>query len=163
LAKLADDLIVFQAKAAEATQPNEIFAALEVFCQSTVGVKLFSCSVFDLEKSIAARVYTNDSNNYPVSGLKDIEANRWTQIVLDRHENFIANSVEEFSDVFPDYAKIASLDLGSVVNIPIMFRGNFIGTVNLLHHTGYYSSDRVALLDSIKLPATVAFMDFETQ
>ena len=108
-------------------------------------------------------MYTNDSHNYPVSGLKDIEANRWTQIVLDRHENFIANSVEEFSDVFADHAKIASLDLGSVVNIPIRLRKSFIGTVNLLHHTGYYSSDRQALLDSIKLPAKLAFMDFKAQ
>jgi hypothetical protein len=139
---------------------TSLFPALDTLCQSEVGHRLFSCSVFRMTgaaSGVAARVYTSDPENYPVSGLKEIVPNRWTAQVIERHELFVANSVGDFADVFPDHALIASLGLGSVVNLPVVFRGDFIGTVNLLHEADYYTEDRVAAVRRLALPALLSF------
>ncbi len=139
---------------------TSLFPALDELCADLVGHKLFSCSVFDMtgsQKGVAARVYTSDPANYPVSGLKEIVPNRWTDIVIRQRKVFVANSVEGFADVFPDHALIASLGLGSVVNLPILLRGAFIGTLNMLHEPGFYSQDRLRDLDQLTLPALLTF------
>ena len=145
-----------QIQSAELTNP---FAALETLCQSVLGHRLFSCSVFDLDQSVAvaARVYSNNAKSYPVSGLKDIVPNRWTNIVIDQGNLFVANTVEEFSDVFPDYEKIAELGLGSVINIPVIIGGKFKGTVNALHEANYYTAELCDRAKELTLPAMLAF------
>jgi hypothetical protein len=114
---------------------TSLFPALDELCQASIGHRLFSCSVFQMngpESGLASRIYTSDPENYPLSSLKTIVPNRWTDQVIIRRETFVANSVDGFADVFPDHAFIASLGLGSVINLPLIFRGNFIGTVNML-------------------------------
>lgn len=146
--------------AAQASGWSTLFPALEDLYQDAIGHRLFSCSIFrmsGLQSGVAARIYSNDLVHYPLSGLKEIVPNRWTEQVIARREIFVANSVAGFSDVFPDHALIASLGLGSVVNVPIVLRGDFVGTVNLLHEAGYYTPERLAPLDSLTLPALLAF------
>lgn len=159
---LVDPLQRFADEIATTDQAN-LFPALETLCQTIVGHRLFSCSVFDMQQNVAARIYTNDSDSYPVSGIKNIVENRWTDIVLDQHKTFVANTVEEFSDVFPDHEKIAALGLGSVVNLPVFLCGTLMGTVNILHESHYYSVTRVALVKHLLLPATIAFQQHNTQ
>jgi hypothetical protein len=136
------------------------FSALDTLCQDVVGHKLFSCSHFEIDsagRGTAARIYTSDENNYPTSGLKEIVPNRWTQIAIKQRMMFVANSIDEFSDVFPDHPLIASLGLGSVVNLPIILGGTFLGTVNLLHKSGYFGPDRLFAIGDIEAAAQLAF------
>lgn len=137
-----------------------LFPALEDLCRATVGHLLFSCSQFRMsgpQQGVAARIYSSDAVSYPVSGLKDIVPNRWTETVIGRRETFVANSVDGFADVFPDHELIASLGLGSVVNLPLVLRGDFFGTVNLLHQPGHFTDARLTCLDQLVLPSILAF------
>lgn len=109
-------------------------------------------------QGVAARVFSSDTINYPISGLKDIVPNRWSDIVINRQDIFVANSVSGFSDVFPDHQLIASLGLGSVVNLPVILRGKFVGTVNILHEAGYYTEQRIQGLGRLRLPSALAFV-----
>jgi len=139
---------------------TNLFPALEDLCQACIGHRLFSVSEFRMtgpESGVAARIYTSDPENYPLSGLKEIVPNRWTELVIREREVFVANSVEGFSDVFPDHEIIAALGLGSVINLPVVLAGEFIGTVNLLHAPGHYVDDRLAQLNQLALPAVLSF------
>jgi hypothetical protein len=40
-----------------------------------------------------------------------------------------------------------------VINLPLIFRGNFIGTVNMLHEAGYYTEERVERAKQLAIPA----------
>jgi hypothetical protein len=44
-----------------------------------------------------------------------------------------------------------------VINLPLIFRGNFIGTVNMLHEAGYYTEERVERAKQLAIPALLAF------
>ena len=138
--------------------PDVLFQELEGIIDRLVGVRLFTCSRFDLEAGKAERIYTNNAAAYPLTGLKDIVPNRWTRIVLDSRRPFLAGQIEELRDVFPDHEKIESLGFGAAINLPVFVTGQFLGTANLLHANGHYSEKHLPALAPATLPASVAFL-----
>ena len=137
---------------------DDVFRALDEDMISRVGVKVFSCSTFDLATKKSARIFTNRPDIYPVSGVKEIITNIWTRTVLDAHETFVANTIEELDAVFPDGALIASIGCGSVVNLPVVCGTRFLGTVNFLNAPGHYSADKVAIIEDMTWAAQLAFL-----
>ena len=85
------------------------FDALCALTKDTVGAKLFTVMTSDLDAMEARRAYTDDPINYPVTGTKNIELNRWFEMVLVRRETFVSNSLEEIDTVFPDAELIGRL------------------------------------------------------
>ena len=142
---------------AETGTPDQIFTALEARVQTEVGAVIFSCSTFDLKAGQSRRIYTNQPLIYPVSGLKEIIPNAWTRQVLDQRKTFVANTLDEIRRVFPDHAIIGSLGCGSVVNMPVVLAGQFLGTVNVLHRTLYYQPPVVQKLHDLRSAAMLAF------
>lgn len=156
-----DDVIArFAAQVAEAPSPDALFPALHAICEDTVGVKLFTCSRFDLDAGTAERIYTNDEAAYPLTGLKDIQPNRWTRIVLEGRQTFCAETVEDLRDVFPDHEKIEALGLGAAINVPVFVGGRLLGTVNLLDADHRYSRETVDRLANFSVCATLAFLAY---
>ncbi|MGP1355526.1 GAF domain-containing protein, partial [Roseicyclus sp.] len=94
----------------------------------------------------------------PVSGEKPLQSGRWTDVVEGRHETFVANTIEEIADVFPDHELIRSLGCESCMNVPVVVGGAVIGTLNCLHEAGHYTPDRVAAAEALKLPGAAAFL-----
>lgn len=142
---------------AEKGSSEQIFAQLDRLVQSEIGATIFSCSTFDPATRRARRVYTNQPAAYPLSGLKDIVPSRWTETVLDGGEIFVANTIEEIAQVFPDHELIADLGCASVVNVPIKLAGSILGTINLLDAAGHYNQARVGKITKLKPAATIAF------
>ncbi|MVO15533.1 GAF domain-containing protein [Parasedimentitalea huanghaiensis] len=150
-------LAQFESALSAATTSDQAYAALSDLWQNVVGAKLFTVMTVDLETELAQRPYTNDPVNYPTSGTKPITRNSWFSVVHERHECFVANSIEEIAEVFPDYELINSLGCQSVVNLPIVIGGTLAATVNVLHEAGYYTEDRVqSAKDLLALPSLAA-------
>ena len=139
-------------------QPQAVFAALNAMTESVVGVRLFTLMTFDSQTRGACRIYSNRPDVYPVLGTKPVNETYWSDMVLDRHETFVANSLEEIAEVFYDHELIKSLGCESVINVPIIVAGQFKGTINCLHEAGYYTPERVQAAEALKLPGAVCLL-----
>lgn len=154
-----DAIARFDAAIAEATGAEAAFAALQALTQATVGAKLFTYMTVDMANEVARRAYTSDPVSYPTSGTKPIRYDSWFDIVHKERRYFVANTIADIAKVFPDYELINSLGCQSVVNMPVVLRGELVGTVNMLHVEGYYTPERVQMLrEIIAVPAKLAAM-----
>ena len=136
---------------------DRIFAALDEMVQRQVGAVITSCTTVDLVTMTAERVYTNQPDAYPLMGRKEIVPNRWTRAVLDRGQTFIANSIDEIRQVFPDHETIRQLGCESVINLPVGIAGRLLGTLNLLHGPGHFTPQRVRKAEELRMAAAIAF------
>jgi transcriptional regulator with GAF, ATPase, and Fis domain len=147
----------FHAALARAETPDAAWAALERLARDTVGVRLFTVMTLDMEAMLARRAYTSHPAEYPTSGTKPIEPNPWFAQVAERREPFVANTLADIAQVFPDHALIGSLGCGAVVNLPVVEEGRVTGTVNLLDAEGSYTPDVAARAEAVlSRPAAAA-------
>jgi len=146
-------------KAMAATdQPAAIFEAVHHAVNDAVGVTLFTIMRLNRAKGVAERIYTNMPDAYPAGGEKVMEPNKWTAVVEDREETFVANTIEEIAEVFGDHELIKSLGCESVMNVPINLRGQVVGTLNCLNVAGHFTPERVAASEALKVPGALAFL-----
>jgi GAF domain-containing protein len=149
----------FVAAVAEAeNQPQKAFAALDAIVRAHVGAKLFTIMTSDTVKRISERIYSNMPDAYPVSGTKPYNDTRWSEITLNRKQTFVANTIEDIATVFDDHALIQSLGCESVINVPIIIDGLVVGTLNCLHEKDFYTEERIAAAEALKLPGLVCML-----
>ena len=139
-------------------QPDKAFAALEAMTRDLIGVKLFTVMTSDTSRKESERVYSSMPDVYPVSGTKPYNETHWSEITLKNKRTFVANTISDIAKVFDDHPLILSLGCESVINVPIIVYGLFIGTINCLHEEGYYTEERVKAADQLKLPAAACMM-----
>ena len=146
------------AVAAAGSQPDQAYAALEALTKSLVGVKLFTIMTSDTTDKVSERIYSNMPDVYPVSGTKPYNDTHWSDITLNQKRTFVANSIEDIAAVFDDHELIQSLGCESVINVPIIVDGEVIGTLNCLHDKDFYTEDRIAAAEALKLPGAVCML-----
>ena len=144
----------FDHSIAHARDAHSVWTALESYSCALGGHKLFTVMTVDMEAGLARRAFTNYPIEYPTSGTKPIHRDSWFEIVHGQKRSFVANTINEIAKVFPDFELIKSLGCGSVVNLPVVLRGDLVATINLLHAEHYYTAERVKLLESaLSLPS----------
>jgi GAF domain-containing protein len=151
LAHLVDALRV-------ADRPPRIYRAVEALSAAVIGHRLFTIMRFDAERSEVERVHTSLQADYPVGGRKRKKDSAWSDHTLRDMKVFRTSDPDAIRAAFDDHATIESLGLGSVLNIPLVLAGRCIGTMNLLHETGWYTAQDEApgaLLGAFLLPALV--------
>ncbi len=139
-------------------QPRTAFDALCALTVEHVGVKLFTIMTRDPENGEAERIYSNMPDSYPVSGRKPANRSRWSEVVIERRRTFVANDIADIAEVFSDHELIRSLGCESVINVPVEIDGEVVGTINCLHEAGFYTPDRIAAAEALKLPAAACFL-----
>jgi len=150
-----------QTMAAETIAGQSPWPALQALAQRIVGAKLFTILKTDLDAGVSRRLYTNMPDAYPVSGTKPLTVTPWFEQVIARKQMFVMNTNEEIAQHFFDHELIISLGCGSCVNMPVAVRGRILGTVNMLNEEHYFTEERVALVEHLRIPAMVAFLAHE--
>jgi hypothetical protein len=130
-------------------QPGVTCEARGALVADTIGIKLFTLMEVDPERELAWRSHTNMPGAYPLKGEKPFPKNRWAEIVEQNGETFVAHSINEIAEVFPDHELIQSLGCESCLNLPIFIAGQLRGTLNCLHEAGHYTPDRVAAAETL--------------
>ena len=84
-----------------------------------------------------ARIYSNRPAEYPVSGRKTMGPTPWGEHVLNGRQPYLGEDKAGIRWAFFDHELIESMGLGSVINVPAIYDGKVVGTINLLapeHH-----------------------------
>jgi GAF domain-containing protein len=107
---------------------------------------------------VSQRIHSSHPKEYPVSGAKPLSVGLWSRTVIDERRIFVANTIEGIAKVFSDHELIRSLGCESVVNLPVVFAGGVIGTVNMLDAPGFYTPERVARIERLAPFAAIALL-----
>jgi hypothetical protein len=134
-------------------QPAATFRAVDRALARSPGTILFTVLVHHPGLRQSERFYSNMPDAYPVGGRKPVTDSAWMQRVIFAGEPYIGRTREDIRDVFFDHELIWSLGCESVLNMPVRWAGQTVGTLNLLHRAGHYGPEH---LDSVRLAAHLA-------
>ena len=137
-------------------QPYEIYRAMEAATQALVGHRLFTLLYVDGQD--VARIWSSQLEAYPVSGRKTMSATPWGRQVLTEKRPFLGRDMQAIRWAFYDHELIASLGCGSAINIPVIYDGSAIGTMNLLDAEFAYRDEHVDLVQPLAAALIPAFL-----
>ena len=141
---------------AEPDQPGATFRAIDRALAATPGHILFTILLHHPALKQSERFYTNMPGAYPVGGRKPVTDKPWMQRVIHAGQPYIGRTRADIRDVFFDYELIWSLGCESVLNMPVRWAGQTLGTLNLLHRAGRYDEahvEPVRLIAQLAAPA----------
>ncbi len=87
-----------------------------------------------------------------------MEPTPWTRRLFDERVPYIGYTAADISEVFFDHQLIVSLGCASVLNVPVAWAGQTLGTINLLHEERWYDDGDVPLARLFAGLAAPAFM-----
>ena len=122
-------------------RPPAIYAALEAVSGEVIGHRLFTIMRFDAARSEVERVHSSLQSVYPNGGRKKKADTAWADHVLGGMKVFLGSTPDDIRAAFDDHPTILGLGLGSIINVPIVFEGRCLGTMNLSHEAGWYRAE----------------------
>ena len=115
------------------------FHELERQLSEVIGFRLFTVLQVDLPEVV--RLYSSNSEAYPVTGRKLMGPTPWGAHVIIEGQPWLGHTAAELKWAFPDHALIASLGCGSCLSIPVRENDQTLGTLNILDAEGCYTQD----------------------
>jgi hypothetical protein len=131
-------LVLVAEALAQAGQPRGLFAALDRAMGATLGHRLFTILRYHPDAQESERLYTSQGTAYPVGGRKTVRPTPSTVRVFGERRPYIGRTAADIRASFGEAELILSLGCESVLNLPVVFDGRVLGTVNLLHEAGWY-------------------------
>lgn len=158
---MTDPLAQLATTLAAPGQPLALFGKMEALCKAMVGHELFTLLYRDGAE--VARVYSSRPKEYPVSGRKLMGPTPWGDLVLTNRQPFLGRDKDAIRWAFFDHALIIGMGLGSVINIPVLYDGQAIGTLNLLAPEYHYQQEHVAAVAGLAPMLVPAFIEARAQ
>lgn len=118
--------------------PEPLFQAVDAALKAEVGHKLFTLLYVAPTGLRVKRLYTNMPKEYPVGGYKEIKDTPWHQRVVRERRAWVGYNAKDIEWAFFDHELIKSLGCESAMNVPVVYGGRLLGTMNLLDAAGHY-------------------------
>ncbi len=137
-------------------QPEALFSALDRAVADTLGYRLFTVLAHDAAGGRMRRVHSSRPDIHPVGGSKPVTDSDWMSQVLVRGEPYIGRTLDDLRVVFFDHEILAAIGCGSVLNMPVVWSGTVLGSLNILHEAGWYDETHVPVarvLAQLSVPA----------
>jgi GAF domain-containing protein len=128
--------------------------AADRLARDFTGQQLCTAMVFDRQAMTVQRIFSSRPSEYPVGGRKPKRDTAWGRQVLLEGRRFKGEGETAIRDHFADHDVILGLGLRSIVNFPILHRGECVGTLNLLWPEAALDPERVAMARILPLLAT---------
>jgi len=126
---------------------DAIFKAIETGMAEVVGHKLFTLLYVAPNGKRVKRLYTNMPKEYPVGGYKEIKATAWRIEIIDKGQSWVGYNAKDIEWAFFDHELIVSLGCESAVNVPVVYSGRVLGTLNLLDAAGHYKESDIVRIE----------------
>ncbi|TQI65311.1 GAF domain-containing protein [Bosea sp. AK1] len=153
---MTDDFAILSAVIKEPGQPLTLFRAFEAVTQRLVGHQHFTLLYVDGPD--VARIYSSRPAEYPVSGRKTMGPTPWGKHVLEGRKSFLGKDLADIRWAFSDHKLIERMGLGSVINVPAVYNGTVLGTINLLAPEHHYREEHVAQVEQLAPVLLPAFL-----
>ena len=137
-------------------QPGVTFRAVDAALKASVGHILFTILITHEAARESERFYTNMPDAYPIGGRKPITDSALMQQLRIEGRPYIGRTAADIEWAFYDHELIHSLGCESVVNMPVRWRGQTVGTMNLLDRAHAYDEGHLPVIRAISnlaLPA----------
>jgi len=119
--------------------PTEaLFTAIDKATRETVGHKLFTLLYVAPSGQRVKRLYTNMPKEYPVGGYKEVKDTPWHRRVVQEKRAWVGYNAKDIEWAYFDHELIKSLGCESAMNVPVVYGGRLLGTMNLLDAAGHY-------------------------
>lgn len=138
------DLAALSRVVREAGQGALLFDAVHRLAQEVIGCRLFTIMRFDASRFEVERLFSNRHDVYPLGGRKKKAGSAWGDQVLTRHQPFLGKDRDAIRTHFDDHDTLFAMGLGSILNIPVAYDGQCVGTMNLTHEEGWYDAGKMA-------------------
>lgn len=99
------------------------------------------------------RIWSSEPGAYPVGGGKTKTRTPWSRQLFEQARVFVGEGDAALAAVFDDHARIASLELHAVVNVPITHDGRCFATFNVLGRMPCWQAHEVAAIRMLALLA----------
>ena len=139
--------------------PDALFKAIERAVANTIGVKLFTLLYVAPNRKRVKRLYTNMPKEYPVGGYKEIKSTPWHKRVVEEGRAWVGHDAKDIEWAFFDHKLILSLGCESAMNVPVVYAGRLLGTMNLLDEAGHYEETDVAKVEPFAALLIGPFLD----
>lgn len=104
---------------------------------------------FDLQ-----RLWSSNTEAYPVQGRKFKTMTPWTRQLLQHAEVFVAQGDAQLASAFDDHERIAALGLHAIVNVPLQRGGHCVATFNVLSSKYEWQAQELMLIRLLAVLAT---------
>jgi hypothetical protein len=141
------------------SQPAVAYGAIDALAMRLFDHRLFTVTRSLLETKQVERVYSSNPTAYPVGGRKQKQDTPWGEQVLDRGQILICHGVADIERVFADHRLILSLGITGMINVPVLFAGRSVATMNMSHAEDRFREEdfpAMATLAALLLPLLLA-------
>jgi hypothetical protein len=139
--------------------PQTLFRTLDRALADTVGHKLFTLLYVAPNKKRVKRMYTNMPKEYPVGGYKEIGETPWHKRVVQERRAWVGYNIDDIKWAYFDHELILSLGCQSAMNVPVVYAGRLLGTMNLLDAANHYKESDVAKCEPFAALMIGPFLD----
>ncbi|MGE8641164.1 MAG: GAF domain-containing protein [Achromobacter sp.] len=133
--------------------------AIDAYAHAALGHALCTVNRYDADAMRVVRLYSSNPQAYPPGGSKDKRGTPWGRHVLLEQQVFVGEGEAAIREFFNDHDAIRELGLQSVINVPVVYAGQCLGTVNFLMPRAQVSEadiDHARLAGLLSLPALLA-------
>ena len=138
---------------------DSLFKAVDKATAETVGHKLFTLLYVAPNGKRVKRLYTNMPKEYPVGGYKEVKDTPWHQRVVQEMRAWVGYDAKDIEWAFFDHKLILSLGCESAMNVPVVYGGRLLGTMNLLDAGGHYKESDPARCEPFAALLVGPFLD----
>jgi GAF domain-containing protein len=146
-----DDIEALSAGAGRS--PDALFAAIAQVAAQRVGAGLVTVMRHHAAEQEVERLYSSNTQAYPVGGRKVKQDSDWSRHVLAEHRVLVSAGDDAIRKHYNDHAIIFGLGLHSCVNVPLVSHGKCIGTLNVLRTQADWREDEIALVRALGIAA----------